>query len=391
MKVILKCLFVIFLTLTFVHLNVLSASPLTYSIEKELCIVQRPPIEQEILDEMSIEQKVGQLFMFGFLGTDINENISDLVQNKHIGGVLLLGTNISTDQQLILLNTNLQKISKIPLLISIDQEGGTVARLKGNDILTTPQKYMETTQEAYQIALQRGLILKSLGININLAPVVENITSSSSFMYQRVFRGTEQEISEKSKSAIQGYSDSNIASVAKHYPGHSNSSPDSHYSLPKVYIQENEFNQYIYPFKYLIEQNSVDVIMVGHILYPNIDSKISTVSYKLLTQKLRDELKFDGVLITDDMEMDSIERAGEYCQIAKEALLAGNDILLYSGMPTVQREVYECVLNSIKKGEISEELVNEKVKRVLKLKAKFNIVNYSTLQQLLEIQGMIPF
>ncbi len=120
-----------------------------------------------------------------------------------------------------------------------------------------------------------------------------------------------------------GYTDSGIISVAKHYPGHSNSSPDSHYSLPKVYIQENEFEEYIYPFKYLVEQGSVEAIMVGHILYPNIDSKPSTVSYKLLTEKLRQNLGYDKVLITDDMEMDSIESVGQYCDIARDAFNCG--------------------------------------------------------------------
>jgi len=193
-----------------------------------------------------------------------------------------------------------------------------------------------------------------------------------------------EEISLKSKSAIEGYTESKIACVAKHYPGHSNSSVDSHFGLPKVYISQNEFNDYIYPFKYLIEQNSVDMIMVGHILYPNIDSNPSTVSTILLTQKLRDELKYDGVLITDDMEMDSIEGVGEYCEVAKDALIAGNDILLYSGLINVQKEVYECILSAVQNKELEIDMIDEKVERILRLKAKFNIVNYTTLQGLLE-------
>ncbi len=384
MKVILRVVFVLLLTSVLLCLAILENLLPTNSIEGNLRIVQRPPIEEEILAEMSMEEKVGQLFMFGFSSINIDENISNLIENKHIGGILLLGRNISSFEQLKELNANLQSISNIPLLISIDQEGGIVARLKGSNVLTISQKNMNTPQEAYDIAKERALILKDLGINVNLAPVVEYITNPNSFMYQRVFRGSIEEISQKSDYAIKGYTDSGIISVAKHYPGHSNSSPDSHYSLPKVYIQENEFEEYIYPFKYLVEQGSVEAIMVGHILYPNIDNKPSTTSHILLTEKLRQDLEYDKVLITDDMEMDSIESVGQYCQIARDALIAGNDILLYSGVLSIQEDVYNCILEAINEKIITEEEVNEKVKRVLRLKAKFNIVNYTTLVQLLE-------
>jgi len=384
MRVILKVIFILLLTSVLACLPLLKNSFPTYSIENELMIVQRPPIEQEIIQEMTLEEKVGQLFVFGFSGLDGSGEILEFIQSMHIGGVLLLGKNISSNDQLKTLNETLQSMSTIPLFISIDQEGGIVARIKGNDTLTLSQKYMDTPQEAYDIAKERGKILKDLGINVNLAPVVEYITNPSSFLYQRVFRGNVEEISLKSKSAIEGYTESKIACVAKHYPGHSNSSVDSHFGLPKVYISQNEFNDYIYPFKYLIEQNSVDMIMVGHILYPNIDSNPSTVSTILLTQKLRDELKYDGVLITDDMEMDSIEGVGEYCEVAKDALIAGNDILLYSGLINVQREVYGCVLSAVQNKELEIDMIHEKVERILRLKAKFNIVNYTTLQGLLE-------
>lgn len=384
MRVILKVLFIVLLTSVLLCLSIFTISFPTYSIENDLKIVQRPPIEQEIIQEMTLEEKVGQLFVFGFSGLDGSGEISEFIQSMHIGGVLLLGKNISSNGQLKTLNETLQSMSTIPLLISIDQEGGIVARIKGNDTLTLSQKYMDTPQEAFDIAKERGKILKDLGINVNLAPVVEYITNPSSFLYQRVFRGNLQDVSEKSKYAIQGYTESGIVSVAKHYPGHSNSSVDSHFGLPKVYISQSEFNDYIYPFKYLIEQKSVDMIMVGHILYPNIDSNPSTVSTILLTQKLRDELKYDGVLITDDMEMDSIEGVGEYCEVAKDALIAGNDILLYSGLINVQKEVYECILSAVQNKELEIDMIDEKVERILRLKAKFNIVNYTTLQGLSE-------
>ena len=380
MKIILKGIFAILISSILITLSVFLNTPKLYNIEQELSIVKRPPLEEEILEQMSLEERVGQLFVFGFSGSEVSENITDLIQENHISGVLLLGTNIVNNTQLSKLITDIQEISKLPLLITIDQEGGIVARLKGNEILTIAQKQMSTPQQAYDIAKERGEQLITVGVNVNLAPVVEYITSSNSFMYHRVFRGTKEDVAQKAEAAIKGYTDSNTISVAKHYPGHSDSSPDSHYSLPKVYIKNSQWDEYIYPFKYLIEKKVVDVIMVGHIFYPNIDSKTSTISSEILNTRLREQLGFQGVLITDDMEMDSIEKQGNYTEIAKQALLAGNDILLYSGIPKVQREVYEYILQSVKNGEIPETTINEKVLRVLRLKIKYGLIDYTNLQ-----------
>ncbi len=380
MKIILKGIFAILISSILITLSVFLNTPKLYDIEQELSIVKRPPLEEEILEQMSLEERVGQLFVFGFSGSEVSENITDLIQENHISGVLLLGTNIVNNTQLSKLITDIQEISKLPLLITIDQEGGIVARLKGNEILTIAQKQMSTPQQAYDIAKERGEQLITVGVNVNLAPVVEYITSSNSFMYHRVFRGTKEDVAQKAEAAIKGYTDSNTISVAKHYPGHSDSSPDSHYSLPKVYIKNSQWDEYIYPFKYLIEKKVVDVIMVGHIFYPNIDSKTSTISSEILNTRLREQLGFQGVLITDDMEMDSIEKQGNYTEIAKQALLAGNDILLYSGIPKVQREVYEYILQSVKNGEIPETTINEKVLRVLRLKIKYGLIDYTNLQ-----------
>ena len=192
-----------------------------------------------------------------------------------------------------------------------------------------------------------------------------------------------EEVSKKAYNAIKGYSDSDMISVAKHYPGHSNLSPDSHFSLPRVNISLEQWDEYISPFSYLINKDVVDVIMVGHILYPNIDSKPSTISNIIINQKLRKDLNFQGVVITDDMLMDAIEKQGGYCDIAKEALKAGNDILLYSmysPKPNLQREIYDCIFNAVNSEEIALEDINQKVLRILRLKIKYGLIDKSILQ-----------
>jgi beta-N-acetylhexosaminidase len=332
----------------------------------ELPLPKNP--QQVLLDSMTVEQKVGQLFMFGFYGPQLTEETKELITNKHIGGILLLKYNIENNTQLTNLITQIQSLSDIPLLISIDQEGGIVSRLTDNEILTKPQSEIKDNLDAYNTAYERGKILKGLGINTNLAPVVEYITDKNSFLYPRVFTGEIQQVSEKSLSMIQGYTDARIISVPKHYPGHSNYSIDSHLTLPEVNITDYQWDEYIYPFEYILGSPDTKAIMVGHILYPNIDSEPSTLSYEILTVRLREKLKYKGVVITDDMEMGALKNEGEYTQLAKKALLAGNDVLLFTGKPDVQQEVYNYILQEIQQGNIDIKIVDEKVLRILELK-----------------------
>lgn len=344
-------------------------------------VIEEPPIENVILDGMTLEQKVGQLFMIGFYGTSLSESTKDWIEARYVGGVLILGRNIQSEKQLKNLTESIQLHSYLPLLISIDQEGGVVSRLQWNSILTTAQKYMDTPKEAYEIAVQRGRILRNLGINTNLAPVMENITDGNSFMYDRVFRGTSEEIAQKGESAIYGYHEAGIIAVPKHYPGHNNSSPNSHFYLPKVNISDLQWDSFIYPFRYLIERNCVDIIMAGHILYPNIDTKVSTISSEILEQRLRNELAFDGVILSDDMEMKAIKNQGEPKNLAKKSLIASIDILIYSKETEELTDIYQDILESFRNGNLNTEMLDQKVLRILKLKEKYGMLDSFISQQ----------
>jgi len=380
MKISIKILFILSILLLLLIALPIPQKERTYDIQDDVVIVKTPPLEQRILNSMTLEEKIGQLIIFGFNGTSLNENTKELLEKKHIGGVLLLDKNIRDSKQLTKLNKQLQENSKIPLLISIDQEGGTVSRLRWNKVLTISPKNMKNEKDIYDISVKRSSLLKSYGINVNLAPVVEYITNTKSFLYPRVFSGTKQDVAKKASFAIKGYADSGIISVAKHYPGHSNSSVDSHFNLPSVSITKEEFVDYIYPFQYLIERDLVDVIMVGHILFPKIDQKPSTVSKIIINDTLRENLGYTGVIITDDMQMGAIEKSGGLCSMAIEALNAGNDMLMYSlytPRPNLQTEVYNCVINAVKTGVIKEESVDEKILRILQLKINYEIIDES--------------
>lgn len=332
--------------------------------------------EQILLESMTLEEKVGQLFIFGFDGTTLTESNRNFLTQRHIGGVILFSKNISNEQQLKDLTTNIQSLNRIPLFVSIDQEGGVVSRIKWNDVLTKSQSNISNPQEAYNIAKSRGDLLKQYGINMNLAPVIEYSTNTNSFMYKRVFRGSLEEVIQKGIYSVNGYKDAGILAVPKHYPGHGDTLVDSHYSLPVVDVTDQGWNEYTRPFIDVIQGSNPDGIMVGHIKYPNIDTLPSTMSGKIIEEKLKTNLNYNGLVISDDMEMDALEGFGTHQEMAKSALLAGNDILIYSKyreeIPTIQKDVYEYLLEECRSGNIN---IEEKVLRILKMKYKYGIIN----------------
>lgn len=377
----------IFLTAIFLLILLILLPPpknnnLIYDIQGDIQIKKTPPLEERILSQMTVEEKIGQLLLFGFSGTSLNADIQNLIETKYIGGVLLLGKNIQNMQQLKKLNNDLQSISQLPLFIAVDQEGGSVARIQESSKTNISQRYLQGEKQICDISVQRAKMLKELGINMNLAPVAEYITNNSSFMYERTFSGSRQEVAQKVYSAVKGYVDSKMISTVKHFPGHDNQSKDTHSTIAQVNISPQQWDEYIYTFKYPIDKGIVDVIMVGHIKFPKIDDKPATVSKVIIDGKLRKEIGYEGVVITDDMQMSSIWKYAQYCNTAKEALLAGNDILLYSQYTpraTLLTDVYNCILNAITSGEIAENVIDQKVLRILKLKIKYGLIDEAIL------------
>ncbi len=322
---------------------------------------------QEILDNMSLEEKIGQLFIFGFWGTEPDYYISRMLNERYIGGVILLSYNIENKDQMKILTDRLQSMSNNPLFISIDQEGGLVSRILFEDFDNTAQYDITTEQQAYDIANKRGKQLKELGINMNFSPVSDYITNEESFLYKRVFRGGKEDIVRLSSSMIQGYEDAGIIPIVKHYPGYNDASSDSHETLPVVDITFDGFDEYIYQFRKILE--SSNGVLTSHILLPNMDADTpSSVSKVFVNDILREKLSFEGLIITDDMQMKSIYDKYPIKEAAVNAILVGNDILIYTGNPEEQVEAYTAVLEATRNGVIKESYMNEKVLRILNAK-----------------------
>ena len=385
-----KILLFVFFLLLFTPLILIAKNKITLLNNKkteeipntdvETQIITKPvplPYEKVLLSQMTNEQKVGQIFIWGVEGTsNLTPENREFIQTHKPGGVLLMQRNISDENQLRLLIQDIQSTNSIPLFISIDQEGGVVSRLKWNEILVYPQKSIKTPQNAFEISKQRGLLLKGYGINMNLAPVIEYSDSSKSFVYKRTFSGDINEVIEKSIASLNGYRESGIIPVAKHYPGHGNSVIDPHYNLPIIDIVNDKWEEHSKVFNIVIRDTNLDALMVGHILFPKIDSSPATISNIIIQDRLKSLGNFTGLILSDDMEMNALDGLRSPTELAEAALRAGCDILIYSKYSLDNRYhqlvVYEHILNLVNQNLIN---IDEKVLKILQLKIKYGVIN----------------
>jgi len=254
---------------------------------------------------------------------------------------------------------------------AVDQEGGMVARIQTPQIDSTPQSEIQTAAQASKIALNRAQILKSYNINTNFAPVVEVIRDNNSYLanLNRAFPGDEQQVYQLAKAMIQTYQQNGIIAVAKHFPGGlGRKSADPHQTLPTININRQQLNQDLIPFQKLIQDNQIKALMTTHILYPQIDSQNPvTTSEIFISQILRGDLNYQGVILSDDLTMKGISSSKTVEQIAIQAIQAGHDIILIAGPETLQQSAYQTLLKAVQRGEISEKRINQSVKRILLL------------------------
>lgn len=331
-----------------------------------------------ILKSMSLEEKVGQMFMIGFSGTEVDNYVYKMIAEKNIGGVIMMKRNVLSREQLMNLTKTLQEKAAetrlaIPLFIAVDQEGGAVNRVKVEGVTEfTSQEDIENEKQAYLVAKKRAEELSILGFNVNFSPVLDIINNPESFMHNRVFRGSLDKITSLGASMVRGYQDNNIISVPKHFPGHDNDSVDSHLELPEVKIEKSSLLLRLDSFASLIESSSPKMIMIGHILYKNVDSDYpSSLSKIIIQDNLKNKLDYTGLVITDDMEMKALTNNYSIAYAAVNAIKAGNDILLYSGITDKKVEAYNAVIKAVADREISEERIDESVLRILKLKKEY--------------------
>lgn len=336
----------------------------------------------EIIDDMPLEKQVGQLFIFGFTGSKYNQSLKKQMEQLHPGAIIVFGRNIKTLNQVKKLNEKAQraslKHSKVPLLISVDQEGGKVIRIKTSPSLPSARTLALTDNEGLvqDAGFVTGRLMTALGFNMNLAPVVDISNANyTDFLGNRSFSNQKEIVNKMSTAFSKGLIDAGILPTAKHFPGHGGVQTDSHLATPykQVTLTELLFND-LSPYKEMQNNRIPFAIMASHISYPLIDpsKKPASFSSMLLQNVLRKGLGFDGIIMTDDIQMGGA-KTGKLSvgERAVQAVLAGNDLIMVGWNHRIQRKAINGVLRAVKNGRISRNRIKQSLQRLISFKMQF--------------------
>ncbi|MBN8822948.1 MULTISPECIES: glycoside hydrolase family 3 N-terminal domain-containing protein [unclassified Spirosoma] len=335
-----------------------------------------------VFQALTPEQKIGQFFMVATF-SNRHENhyqyIEHLIQNNHVGGLIFFQGG--PYRQAVLTN-RYQALSKVPLLIGIDGEWGLGMRL--DSTMDFPKQMalgaIRNNDLIYRMGAEIGRQCQRLGIHINFAPVSDiNSNPANPVIGVRSFGESKENVALKASAYMRGLQQTHIIATAKHFPGHGDTNVDSHHSLPTVSRSTEVMRDIdLYPFRKLIADSLMGVV-TGHLHVPSIDNTpalAATLSEKIVTDLLKKELGFRGLVFTDALNMGGISRSPKAMDVNLRALMAGNDILLY---PENVREATQNILNAIQQGVITQEFIDEKVRKILRAKYWVGLNKYKPI------------
>ncbi len=341
----------------------------------------------------TLDEKIGQMLMIGFRGTNLTEDnhIYNDIKNLHIGGVVLydydlfsggkITRNIEKPEQGKQLCRTIQDLSNTKLLISIDQEGGKVNRLKttyGFPKVGVSAQYLGTLNNldsTHHYAQLTAELLADLGINFNYAPVVDlNINPKSPAIgnIERSYSADANVVTKQATTVLNVYKNYGIIGCLKHFPGHGSAATDSHLGITDITKTWNEIE--LKPYENLIQQNKVEMIMTAHVYNENMDTLPATLSKKVMTDILRKQLQWDGIIISDDMHMGAIVQHYGLEVAIEKAINAGVDILMFSNN---SRDFYDAkaaqkavatIKKLLKEGKITEAQIDHSYEKIMALK-----------------------
>ena len=375
MKKVLIILLIIAIPITIFIISNLSPSKEVLESDDSMNSIDVLDKLDEMIANMTLEEKVGQMFM----PRAPLENAQEMVSKYHLGGYILFARDFEgkTKEEVINNIASYQNASEIPMLIGVDEEGGTVNRIsKFKEFRDTP---FASPQEIYKSSGFSGIeedtitkaeFLKSFGINVNFAPVADVSTNPDDYIYARSFGENANLTSKYIETVVTAMKESNIASVLKHFPGYGNN-VDTHKGMSidnRSYetFLESDFLPFVSGIK-----SGADIILVSHNIVNSMDPDNPASLSKKVHEILRDDLGFTGVIITDDLHMDAIKDYIGNTEAAVKAILAGNDLICTTDFETQ----IPAVIEAVKAGTISEEQINESVYRILKLKSNLSLLD----------------
>lgn len=326
------------------------------------------------ISAMTANEKIGQMIMVAIPDATLSYTTVAWLRTHHIGGVVLLGRNVSTSEQTVALIRDLQARARDPddppLFIAADQEGGVVSRFRFLKELTA-QRDIVTPDEAFRKSQARAEELRALGVNVNFSPVLDVASSSADFIFGRAFRGNAEVVGILGGALIRGYKEGGVIAAAKHFPGHGGTAIDSHRSLPVLAFTDEEWRAHLAPFAAAIKENAA-MIMAGHLKIAGRDDEYpASISQKIISGVLRGELGYRGVVITDDLGMSAITKHYSLPDAAVQSVKAGADIVLVVRTIADYDKIYAALLDAVQRRDIPESRINQSVSRIILLKEKF--------------------
>ena len=348
------------------------AEPVTYESVAQSKLSPEEKVDK-LVANMSDADKVGQLLMIGIHGKTLNDDAKFMLNEYRVGGIILFDRNMESKDQVKSLITDINKTGKsaglTPLFIGIDQEGGAVARMEDQLIKVPPAEELgkEPIEQAVSLAKQSGTELKDLGFNINFAPVAD-----LGLTYGRSFSTNPDEVVRYARAVGKAYDEAGLWYSYKHFPGIGKTDVDLHADTSVVPVsKETLLNEDTKVFVDLIKQSKPNTyaIMVSHAMYPQIDADHpSSLSKAIITDWLRKDMGYNGVVVTDDMDMGALAKHYTFGDMAVQSILAGSDILLVCHEYEHMQEAYNGLMKAVKDGRISKERLDESVKRILLMK-----------------------
>ena len=342
-----------------------------------------PSYEDKIISTMSLDEKIGQLVIIGFPEGTQDEVLIKAIRDNKVGGFILFRRNYKNFKELYELNSKLKDWNKdnpLPLFISVDEEGGTVSRIPKDGVTIPDAKVFGNINDTALTERSGSVVGKQLqasGINLNFAPVLDILSiSDNALLKVRAYGKDADRVSNHGISFIKGLTSEGIIAVPKHFPGHGNTTVDSHGNLPMIDITRSLMEEReLIPFKNAINEG-IDAIMVGHLAFPKIDEsgKPASKSKAFVTDILRKELGFQGIAISDEIEMKGFINDGQPIEDAViEAFNAGIDIFIIGHTKEIQDKVLKALKDGVTNNLISEKRLNESLKRIITVKKNYNL------------------
>ena len=346
--------------------------PVTYESVAQSELSPEEKVDK-LVANMSDADKVGQLLMIGIHGKTLNDDAKFMINEYRVGGIILFDRNMESKDQVKSLIADINKTGKsaglTPLFIGIDQEGGAVARMEDQLIKVPPAEELgkEPIEQAVSLARQSGTELKDLGFNINFAPVAD-----LGLTYGRSFSTNPDEVVRYASAVGKAYDEAGLWYSYKHFPGIGKTDVDLHADTSVVPVSKKTLlNEDTKVFVDLVKQSKPNTyaIMVSHAMYPQIDpDHPSSLSKTIITDWLRKDMGYNGVVVTDDMDMGALAKHYTFGDMAVQSILAGSDILLVCHEYEHMQEAYNGLMKAVKDGRISKERLDESVKRILLMK-----------------------